>query len=47
MIIASQGGDVRGAGSGKFSAKVGRCPFCIKFNKSVKIKYDNGSWAID
>jgi len=47
MIVASQGGDVRGAGSGKFSAKVGRCPFCIKFNKSVKIKYDNGSWAID
>ena len=47
MILASQAGDVRGAGTGKFSAKVGWCPFCIKFSKSVKIKYDNGSWAID
>ena len=47
MILASQARDVRGAGTGKFSAKVGWCPFCIKFNKSVKIKYDNGSWAID
>jgi len=47
MILASQAGNVRGAGTGKFSAKVGWCPFCIKFSKSVKIKYDNGSWAID
>jgi hypothetical protein len=47
MIVASQAGALRGAGTGKFSAKVGWCPFCIKFRKAVKIKYDNGSWAID
>lgn len=47
MIVASQAGALRGAGTGKFSAKVGWCPFCIKFSKSVKIKYDNGNWSID
>ncbi|MGC6466275.1 MAG: hypothetical protein ACON5N_11860 [Akkermansiaceae bacterium] len=47
MIVASQAGNVRGSGTGKFSAKVGWCPFCIKFSKSVKIKFDNGSWSID
>lgn len=47
MIVASQAGALRGSGTGKFSAKVGWCPFCIKFSKSVKIKYDNGNWSID
>ena len=47
MIVASQAGTFRGAGTGKFSAKVGACPFCIKFRKSVKIKYDDGRWSID
>lgn len=47
MIVASQAGNVRGSGTGKFSAKVGWCPFCIKFSKSVKIKFDNGSWSVD
>ena len=47
MIVASQAGNVRGAGTGKFSAKVGWCPFCIKFKKSVKIKFDNGDWSLD
>ena len=47
MIVASQAGVFRGAGTGKFSAKVGWCPFCIKFSKSVRIRYDDGSWSID
>lgn len=47
MILASQAGDVRGSGTGKFSAKVGKCPFCLKFNKSVKIGYTNGSWSFN
>ncbi len=47
MIVASQAGTFRGSGTGKFSAKVGACPFCIKFRKSVKIKYDDGRWSID
>ena len=47
MIVASQAGNIRGSGTGKFSAKVGWCPFCVKFKKSVKIKFDNGSWGIN
>ena len=47
MIVASQAGNVRGSGTGKFSAKVGWCPFCVKFKRSVKIKFDNGSWGIN
>ncbi len=47
IILASQAGKLRGAGTGKFSAKVGACPFCIKFNRSVKLIFDDGSWSID
>jgi len=47
MIVASQAGNMRGSGTGKFSAKVGSCPFCIKFRKSVKIKYNNGNWSLN
>ncbi|MEM9079398.1 MAG: hypothetical protein AAGC74_01760 [Verrucomicrobiota bacterium] len=46
IILASQGGVLRGAGTGKFSAKVGWCPFCIKFSKSVKLLYDDGDWSM-
>lgn len=47
VILASQAGRLRGSGNGKFSAKVGACPFCIKFNRSVKLIYDDGSWSFD
>ena len=47
MILASQAGNVRGAGTGNFSAKVGACPFCIKFRKKVGINYDNGDWSFN
>lgn len=46
IILASQAGRLRGAGTGKFSAKVGWCPFCIKFSRSVKLIYDDGSWSM-
>ena len=46
IILASQGGVLRGAGNGKFSAKVGACPFCVKFNKSVKLIFDDGNWSM-
>jgi hypothetical protein len=46
IILASQAGKLKGAGNGKFSAKVGWCPFCIKFSKSVKLLYNDGSWSI-
>ncbi|MGJ8726070.1 MAG: DUF948 domain-containing protein [Roseibacillus sp.] len=46
IILASQAGKLKGAGNGKFTAKVGWCPFCIKFNKSVKLIFNDGSWSI-
>lgn len=46
IILASQAGRLRGAGSGKFSAKIGWCPFCIKFNKSVRLLFDDGDWSM-
>lgn len=46
IILASQGGALRGAGNGKFSAKVGWCPFCVKFRKSVKLLFDDGDWSM-
>lgn len=47
MTLASQAGQLRGSGKGTFKAKVGACPFCVKFKKSVKVKYDNGNWGIN
>lgn len=46
IILASQAGRLRGAGNGKFSAKIGWCPFCIKFNKSVRLLFDDGDWSM-
>ncbi|MDQ8192114.1 hypothetical protein [Roseibacillus persicicus] len=46
IILASQAGKLKGAGNGKFTAKVGWCPFCIKFSKSVKLLFNDGSWSI-
>ncbi|MBK1834525.1 hypothetical protein [Roseibacillus ishigakijimensis] len=46
IILASQAGRLRGAGTGKFSAKVGWCPFCLKFSKSVKLLFDDGDWSM-
>jgi hypothetical protein len=31
---------MRFAGSGNVKGKVGCCPFCVKFNKSVKVKFE-------
>ena len=48
MILASQAGSLRGAGTGRFTAAVGACDwFCLEFDKSVKVKYDNGDWSLD
>ncbi|ADE55159.1 hypothetical protein [Coraliomargarita akajimensis] len=46
IILASQGGVLRGAGNGKFSARVGWCPICLKFSKSVKLLFDDGDWSM-
>lgn len=34
-------------GAGKLTAKVGWCPICLKFSKSVSMEYKNDSWSVD
>lgn len=47
MTLASQAGSLKGSGKGTFKAKVGACPFCVKFKKTVGVKYNNGSWSMN
>ena len=42
-----QGDSYRASGKGKIKGKVGSCPFCVKFNKTVTITYDDGEWDAD
>jgi hypothetical protein len=47
MIGVKSGSDLTMKGSGRLSGKVGWCPFCIKFGKTVSITYKNGDWDVD
>ncbi len=47
MVGLKSGDDLRFNGKGRLSGKVGWCPFCVKFGKTVGITYQNGSWDID
>ena len=37
--VRSRISDVRG--------RVGACPFCVKFSKTIGVDYDNGDWGVD
>jgi hypothetical protein len=47
MIGVKNGDNLRFNGKGRLSGKVGPCPFCIKFGKTVGITYENGDWDVD
>ncbi len=47
LIGAKQGGVYRASGSGRLSGKAGVCPLCVKFGKTVRVTWDNGSWDVD
>ena len=47
LIGVKQGSDFRFSGNAKVSGEAGSCPFCIKFNKSFGIRYENDSWSLD
>ncbi len=47
LVGLKDGDDMRMKGKGRISGRVGSCPFCIKFGKTVTISYDNGSWDAD
>ena len=47
MTGVMSAGSLKFSGRGKLSGKAGYCPFCVKFNKSAKVTYQNGSWSVD
>ena len=47
MVGVKSGDNLRFNGKGRLSGKVGYCPLCIKFGKSVGITYQGGSWDVD
>jgi hypothetical protein len=47
LVGVKSGGELSASGRGTLSGKAGACPFCVKFNKSVKVTYRNGSWDVD
>lgn len=58
LCILSVGGEIkllgiknadglRLKGSGKLSAELGWCPFCVSVSKTVGLEYKNGSWDVD
>ncbi len=46
MIGVKQGDDFRFSGQGRVSGKAGKCPFCVKFGKTIKAKYIDNSWDV-
>ncbi|MEY2407973.1 MAG: hypothetical protein QOF48_643, partial [Verrucomicrobiota bacterium] len=47
LIGVKQGSDFRFKGTGTLTGEAGRCPFCIKFNKSIGLRYEHNSWHLD
>ena len=47
MVGVMKNGALAFSGKGKLKGKAGACPFCVKFNKSAKVKYEGGSWSVD
>jgi len=47
LIGLKSGDNLRFNGKGRLTGKVGWCPFCIKFGKTVGITYQDGSWDVD
>jgi uncharacterized protein YoxC len=49
LVGVMQGKDVRFVGQAKFSAKLGPCPICLKFSKTIGLKYDvrPAKWDVD
>lgn len=47
MVGAKVGDDLRYNGRGRLSGKVGSCPFCVKFGKTIELEYSNDRWSFD
>lgn len=47
LIGVKRGDDFRFSGQGRIRGKVGVCPLCKRFNKTVRFTYQGGSWDAD
>ena len=47
MVGVMKNGALAFSGKGKLQGKAGACPFCVKFGKTAKVKYEGGSWSVD
>lgn len=46
LVGLKTGNDFRFSGRGRIGGRVGKCPFCLKFNKSVDIEYAREQWKL-
>ena len=47
LVGVKDGDDLRMKGKGTVRGRVGACPFCVKFSKTIGVTYDNGDWGVD
>lgn len=47
LVGIKTGDDFRFSGSGRLKGKAGKCPFCVRFNRTVEATYQGGEWDID
>lgn len=47
LIGLKRGDEFRFSGQGRISGKVGLCPFCKRFRKTVRFTYQGGDWDAD
>ncbi|MEY3001109.1 MAG: hypothetical protein RL648_1323, partial [Verrucomicrobiota bacterium] len=46
LVGLKTGNDYRFSGQGRIGGKVGKCPFCLKFSKSVGIEFAEMKWKL-
>jgi len=47
LVGIIQAGKPKLSGAGSVDVCIGPCPFCLCFGATIKLKYNDGSWAVD
>jgi hypothetical protein len=47
LVGSKQGNDFNFLGRGNIAGKVGSCPFCLSFSKSIQLRYQNSKWSLN
>lgn len=47
LIGGKVAGDLKLKGRGDVNVEIGSCPFCLEFDATVKMGFENGSWYLD